>query len=77
MTREKLTELGFVNIPKSTALETHNVMHSQIDANGNLADAVLDELDAWHAPEVVCEDNHESVLDAWVDEKSSLLHREM
>ena len=77
MSREKLTEMGFVNLPKSHDTDIAHEMHKQIDSDPDIADAVLDELIDWNAPHFVCEDNHEEVLDAWVEETAYSLYCEI
>ena len=77
MTEQKLKELGFENIPKANADETWETMEDQVYGNSALGVAVLDELIDWHAPESVCKDNHEAVLNMWLEEQVEALHREM
>ena len=73
-TAEKLTELGFISLPKPTECDTAYDMYDQIDTDPDLAVKVLDELRAWHAPRFVDKDNYDDVLQAWIEEHSGDLH---
>ena len=74
MTAERMTELGFENLPKTTIDETSDAIHEQIDNDPEIADAVFDELHDWHAPNSVCKDNYDIVLEWWVENRAEALH---
>ena len=81
MTREKLTEMGFVNIPKEKSSETAESetwekLEDQVYANSKLAYKVWDELTDY-APDRLCDDTYPDILTEWIGEQVEALYSEM
>ena len=72
-----LFSLGFSkDICTPTINMTIDVMHSEIENNGDVAIRVLNELHTYNAPYTVDKDNYEDKLQAWIEEQANALHRE-
>ena len=75
-TLKKLTDLGFIAIFRISVDDTVKIMHRQVDGMPDLAVKVLDALRDWHAPNSVDKENHDEVLENWIQEQAEALHAE-
>ena len=72
-TLKELSEMGFVNLPKSNWTATCEAVDEQIENDTELADKVFNEVCDYYADVGVCKENYEQRLEQWVEEKVNYL----
>ena len=70
---QELTELGFSDFMRPTAIETEDELHRQISDDLTLADKVREDIDRINARNIIYQD-YEGLLGDWVWEKVEALH---
>ena len=75
-TCKELAELGFTNLPKANADDTHNEIYEQIDNDTDLEDKVFDVVCDYYADVGVYKENYEERLNQWIAEQTDRLHGE-